>query len=268
MTAGTPRLVATDLDGTIIHSDGTISSRTIATLRRIEAAGVQVVLITGRPPRTMGHIAAAFGYQGVAICSNGALIYDMHTEAVIEEHPIAPPELAEAARRLREAIPDIGLAVESATGLTADSRYQAGAWDSDVTLKRLPDAELFGQPAAKLLGRHQRLSNDELLALAGPAVAGVVTVCHSNGPRLVEASAIGVSKGSALAGIARREGISAAEVVAFGDMPNDLSMLAWAGHPYAPSNAHPDVLAAVNDVIPSNNDDGVAQTLDRLFPPA
>jgi HAD superfamily hydrolase (TIGR01484 family) len=268
MTAGTARLVATDLDGTIIRSDGTISPRTIATLRRIEAAGVQVVLITGRPPRTMGYITAAFGYQGVAICSNGALIYDMHTEAVLDEHPIAPPELAEAARRLRAAIPDIGLAVESATGLTADSRYQPGNWDSDVALKRLPDAELFGRPAAKLLGRHPRLSNDELLALATPAVAGVITVCHSNGPRLVEGSAIGVSKAFALADIARREGIAAAEVVAFGDMPNDLSMLAWAGQPYAPANAHPDVLAAVRDVIPGNDDDGVAQTLDRLFPPA
>lgn len=268
MTAGTARLVATDLDGTIIRSDGTISPHTIATLRRIEAAGVPVVLITGRPPRTMGYVAAAFGYQGVAICSNGALVYDMHTEAVIDEHPIAAPELAEAARRLRAAIPDIGLAVESATGLTADSRYQAGNWDNDVMLKRLPDAELFGRPAAKLLGRHPHLSNDELLALATPAVAGVVTVSHSNGPRLVEGSAIGVSKAAALAEIARREGIAAADVVAFGDMPNDLTMLAWAGRPYAPANAHPDVLAAVRNVIPSNDDDGVAHTLDRLFPQA
>lgn len=266
MTAGTPRLVATDLDGTIIRSDGTISPRTIATLRRIEAAGVPVVLITGRPPRTMGYVAAAFGYQGVAICSNGALIYDMHTEAVLAEHPIAPPELAEAARRLRAAIPGIGLAVESATGLTADGIYQAGNWDSDVTLKRLPDAELFGRPAAKLLGRHPHLANDELLALAAPAVAGVVTVSHSNGPRLLEASAIGVSKASALADVARREGIAAADVVAFGDMPNDLTMLAWAGRSYAPANAHPQVLAACSHIIPGNDEDGVAQTLDRLFP--
>jgi hypothetical protein len=268
MTAVTPRLVATDLDGTIIRSDGTISPRTIATLTRIERQGIRVVLITGRPPRIMGSVAAAFGYQGVAICSNGALVYDMHAEAVIEEHPIAPPELAEAARRLREAIPGIGLAIESATEMTADNWYQAGEWDSDTSLKRLPDAELFSRPAAKLLGRHPRLSNDELLALAAAAVSDIVTVCHSNGPRLVEASALGVSKASALADLAGRDGITAAEVVAFGDMPNDLSMLAWAARPFAPANAHPDVLAAVHHVIPSNNDDGVAQTLDQIFPPA
>jgi HAD superfamily hydrolase (TIGR01484 family) len=263
-----PRLVATDLDGTIVRSDGTISPRTVAALCRIEEAGAQLVFVTGRPPRVMGDIDAAFGYRGVVLCSNGALIYDMHTERVIGEHLIPPPELAEAARRLRAAIPEIGLAVESANGLTGDSRYEAGAWDSDVSIRRLPDAELFSRPAAKLLGRHPRLSADELLALAAPAVADIVTVYHSNGTRLVEASAVGVSKASALAGLAAEQGIPPEAVVAFGDMPNDLPMLAWAGTSYAVANAHPDVLAAADHVIASNDEDGVAQVIERLFPPS
>jgi HAD superfamily hydrolase (TIGR01484 family) len=267
MTASFPRLVATDLDGTIVRSDGTISPRTVAALSRIEQAGAQLVFVTGRPPRVMGDIAAAFSYQGVVLCSNGALIYDMHADRIIAEHLIPPPELAEAARRLREAIPEIGLAVESAHGLTGDGRYEAGAWDDDVSIRRLPDAELFSRPAAKLLGRHPWLSADDLLALAAPAVDGLVSIYHSNGTRLVEASAVGVSKASALANLAAEQDIPPAAVVAFGDMPNDLPMLAWAGTSYAVANAHPDVLAAADHVIASNDEDGVAQVIDRLFPP-
>ena len=97
-------------------------------------------------------------------------------------------------------------------------------------------------------------------------MAGLVTVSHSNGTRLIEASAEGVTKASALAGLAARHDISPASVVAFGDMPNDLSMLAWAGRSYAVANAHPNVLAAVDHVIPSNNEDGVAQVIEQLFP--
>jgi len=267
MTASFPRLVATDLDGTIVRSDGTISARTIAALSSIERAGAQLVFVTGRPPRILGDIAAAFGAQGAVLCSNGALIYDMHAGRVIGEHLIPPPQLAEAARRLREAIPEIGLAVESAKGITGDSRYETGAWDDNEAIPRLPDAELFSRPAAKLLGRHPWLSADELLALAAPAVGDTVSVYHSNGTRLVEASAAGVSKASALADLAAEHGISPAAVVAFGDMPNDLPMLAWAGTSYAVANAHPDVLAAADHVIASNDEDGVAQVIELLFPP-
>ena len=268
MTASSPRLVATDLDGTIVRSDGTISPRTVAALSRAERAGARVVLVTGRPPRFMAAAVTAFGGRGVAICSNGALIYDMRTDSVVSAHLIAPPELGEAAGRLRAAIPGIGLAIESARGLTGDASYEAGGWDGGGQIQRLGDAELFARPAAKLLGRHPRLTADEMLALATPALAGIVNVSHSNGSRLIEISAAGVSKGAALAEVAARQGIAPGAVVAFGDMPNDLSMLAWAGTSYAVANAHPDVLAAVDQVIASNDEDGVAQVIDRLFPAA
>jgi hypothetical protein len=214
----------------------------------------------------MAAVVTAFGGRGVAICSNGALVYDMHTDRVVAEHLIPPPDLAEAAGRLRAAIPGIGLAIESARGLTGDAFYEAGGWDGGGQIQRLGDAELFARPAAKLLGRHPRLSADEILALATPAVAGIVTASHSSGSRLIEISAAGVSKASALADLAASQGIEPAEVVAFGDMPNDLSMLAWAGTSYAVANAHPAVLAAAGQVIASNDEDGVAQVIDQLFP--
>jgi hydroxymethylpyrimidine pyrophosphatase-like HAD family hydrolase len=261
-----PRLVATDLDGTIVRGDGTISPRTIAAFERVERAGARFVLVTGRPPRLMGGIAAAFGHRGVAICSNGALTYDMRTGGITAERLIPAGVLPRAARLLREVIPGIGIAVENAFEITADDRYQAGVWDEGVGIQRLDDAKLLGRPAAKLLGRHLGYSADELLALARPAVGEIVNTYHSNGHSLVEAVAAGVSKASAVADLALEYGITPAEVIAFGDMPNDLPMLAWAGTSYGMANAHRDVLAAVGHVIGSNDEDGAAAVLENLYP--
>jgi hypothetical protein len=129
----------------------------------------------------------------------------------------------------------------------------------------LPDEELFARDAVKLLGRHPSLSGDDLLELAVPVVGEIVAVYHSGGLRLLEATAMGVSKGTALARLAGRLGIAAADVAAFGDMVNDLPMLALAGRSYAMANGHPDVLAAADQVIPGNDDDGVATVIERLF---
>ncbi|MCB5906540.1 HAD family hydrolase [Streptomyces pinistramenti] len=266
MSSASPLLVATDLDGTIVRSDRTISARTVAAFERIEKAGAQFVLVTGRPPRLMGPIAEAFGHRGTAICSNGALSYDMHTEEVVAEHGIAVPTLTEVAALLRAAVPGIGLAVEYAKELAGDARYEAGDWDSDTTVLRPDDAVLFGRPAPKLVGRHPELTADELVELAHPAVGHLVTVYHSNGERLVEAVAQGVSKALALAELAARHGVAASETVAFGDMPNDLPMMAWAGTSYGMSNAHPAVLAAVDHVIGGHDEDGVAAVVEELFP--
>ncbi|MGH3415697.1 MAG: HAD family hydrolase, partial [Actinocrinis sp.] len=84
----TPRLVATDLDGTIVRGDGTVSARTVSALMAVRASGADFVLVTGRPPRLMAAIAAAFGHQGLAICSNGAFRYDLARETVIGQSPI------------------------------------------------------------------------------------------------------------------------------------------------------------------------------------
>jgi HAD superfamily hydrolase (TIGR01484 family) len=260
-----PRLVATDLDGTIVRSDGTISARTVAAFARVEAAGAQFVFVTGRPPRLIDDIEEAFGPHFTVICSNGALIYDMRTRQVIAENAIDPATLSKAATALREAIPGIGLAVERATELDADDRYEEGEWDADVTVKRPGESELWSRPAPKLIGRHPTLTADELLDLAKPAIGHLVNTYHSNGDRLVEAIAADVSKARALERFAAALGIAAPEVVAFGDMPNDLPMLAWAGTAYAVANAHPSVLAAVENVVGAQDEDGVARVLEGLF---
>ena len=260
-----PRLVATDLDGTVVRADGTISARTVEAFARVRDSGAEFVFATGRPPRLMGPIADAFGPFGTAICSNGALVYDMGTRSVVAEHAIDVRTLAETVRRLRAAIPGIGLAVEHATELHGDDIYEAGAWDADITVRRPGEAGLWNRPAPKLVGRHPHLTADELLALAAPELGDLVTVYHSNGERLVEAIAAGVSKAHALRHFAAARGITAEETMAFGDMPNDLPMLAWAGTSYAVANAHPSVLDAVGRVTLSNDEDGVARVIERHF---
>lgn len=260
-----PRLIATDLDGTMLRSDGTISPRTAAALARADKAGARFVVVTGRGPGHTKAVLGPFGYRGLVICVNGALTYDMGRDRVIAEQLIPAPALAEAAARLRRAIPGLGIAVQYADRQASDDRYQPGAWGRGEAVPRLPDAELFARDAVRLLGRHPRLSADELLARAAPAAGQIVSVYHSGGSRLLEAVAAGVSKGTALAAMAGRLGIAARDVVAFGDMVNDLPMLAWAGTSYGPENAHPAVLAMVDHVIGGNDEDGVAAVIEQLF---
>jgi HAD superfamily hydrolase (TIGR01484 family) len=261
-----PLLVATDLDGTIVRSDGTISPRTVAAFARVEAAGARFTLVTGRPPRVMRAIAATFGHRGTAICSNGAVEYDMRTGTVTARHLIPPEALRAAARALRAAIPGIGLAVERPDGRAADDVYQAVSWDTNSSIPRPGDQALFGVPATKLLARHLGYSPDDLLALAAPVLDGLVSASHSNGKGLIEAAAAGVSKATAVAELAASRGISPDEVLAFGDMPNDLPMLSWAGTSCAVANAHPAVLAAASRVIGGHDEDGVAEYLEALYP--
>jgi hydroxymethylpyrimidine pyrophosphatase-like HAD family hydrolase len=261
-----PRLIAIDLDGTLLHSDGSVSARTSAALARVGQAGARFVIVTGRPPRHVPRVLSPIGYRGQVICADGALTYDLGREVISGQRLIPAAVLAEAAARLRRAIPGLGIAVEYPDRFVRDPHYQAGAWRTRESVLCVSDHELFSGDAVKLLGRHPALSGDDLLALAGPVVGEIVEVFHSGGLRLLEATAAGVSKGTALAELAARLGIAAAEVAAFGDMVNDLPMLAWAGTSYGMANAHPAVLALADHVIPSNDEDGVATIIEQLYP--
>ena len=189
----------------------------------------------------------------------------MHTGTIAARHLIVPPMLAKAAAALRTAVPGIGIAVEYPDGHGADPVYQSVNTELNLSLPRLDDAELFSRPASKLLGRHFGYSCDDLLALALPALDGLVSVTHSNSKGLIEASALGVSKASVVAEIAEGHGIGPGSVIAFGDMPNDLPLLGWAGTSYAMANGHPSVLAVADHVAPPHDEDGVASVLEQLF---
>ena len=263
----TVRLVATDLDGTLVRTDGTISVRSCRALRAAEDAGLGVVFVTGRPPRWMTPVAQATGHTGVAVCANGALLYDMHTERVIASTLLEPAVLRAVAERLRAAVPGLVFAVEYGPGFGHEPGYRHG-WAIGGPGIRVGEVDvILDRPAAKLLARHPTMDCDELLAVAVELVGGEVAVTSSSHEALLEIAASGVTKASALAGLAADAGVPAGDVLAFGDMPNDLPMLAWAGRAVAVANAHPTVLAAADEITGSNDEDGVAAVVERILAP-
>ena len=267
MTKPSPRLIATDLDGTIVRSDGTISARTVAALDRVERAGAMLVMVTGRPPRWMAEIAAAAGHHGVAICANGAVLYDLHTETVLHTREISAAVLAETVGRLRATLSGLHFAVENPTGFVFEADYSLGRWDGEALGGRPVTGEgLVAHSGTKLLAFHREADPAALTEQAIAAVGDLVTVTRSSGRALLEMSAHGVTKASALAALCVEHGIEPGDVVAFGDMPNDLPMLTWAGTSYGMANADPLVLAAVTHKTSANDEDGVAEVLERLSP--
>ena len=260
----TPRLVATDLDGTIVGANEVITDRTVAALQGLEAIGVPVVFVTGRPSRWMAEVARRTGHTGVAVCANGALLYDLHTEQVLEHVPIPVEVGLDVARRLRAALPGVAFAVETLEGFAHEETYLA-RWDVGQARDVAAIERIYGQPATKLLVRHEDMGPDDLLAAAREVAGDSVQMTHSSTGGLLEISAAGVSKATMLATVCADRGIDAADVVAFGDMPNDLPMLAWAGLSYGVAGGHPEVLAAADRIVDGPEDDGVAIELERLF---
>jgi Cof subfamily protein (haloacid dehalogenase superfamily) len=254
------------LDGTIIRSDDSISARTVAALRRVTDVGAELVFVTGRPPRWMERVASATGHRGLAICANGALVYDLASQRVVESRLLESAVVADMIRALRDAVPGVHFAVESETDLVHEPSYPL-LWDGGqpgVLSARDPD-DLHGAPAAKLLVRDMDSDADTLLARAREVVGELAELTHSSVTGLIEISAAGVTKATTLSALAAERGIDASEVLAFGDMPNDLAMLAWAGTAYAVANAHPEVLAAVSRHTAGVEEDGVARVLERYF---
>lgn len=262
-----PKLIATDLDGTIVNHDGRISERTISAFKSARDLGVEVFFVTGRPPRWMPEIREAFGF-GSAICGNGAMLYDLMGDKVLEEWLIELPEQFETVTRLRKSIPEVSFAVESHNYFHREKAY-IPRWDvglDNIGVHTIE--EVIKSPALKMLARcsQQNLSSDEMLAIAMRELDGLVTVTHSNPhDSLLEISALGVSKGATLARMAGRLGITADECVTFGDNPNDFSMLEWAGRSYAMASGHPDGAKYAKSVAGPCEEDGVAIAIEALL---
>lgn len=262
-----PKLIATDLDGTIVNHDGRISDRTVETFKRARDMGIEIFFVTGRPPRWMPEIREAFGF-GSAICGNGAMLYDLMGDKVLEEWLISTEDQRETITRLRAAIPEISFAVESHSYFHREKAY-VPRWDVGLDNVGVEDIEsIIHSPALKLLARcsAQNISSDAMLEIALPVLKGLVTVTHSNpDDSLLEISAINVSKGATLAKMAARLGIEAADCVTFGDNPNDFSMLAWSGRSYAMASGHPEGFTIAKSVALPCEDDGVAQAIEALL---
>jgi len=258
------KLVATDLDGTLLHSDGSVTPRTRAVLEALEQSGVLVVFVTGRPIRWMEDLWEHVGDHGLAVCSNGGIVYDVPARAVAMARPIDVRTALEVGRVLREHLPGTTFAIERADGFAREPEFMPRIpAPPDLTVG--PLSEIVDDRTVKMLARHDDLEPEKFWAEVDALVGDLVTTTWSSTGALVEISAAGVTKASTLAILCAEHGIAADEVVAFGDMPNDVAMLQWAGTSYAMANAHPLVLAAAGRVAASNDDDGVAAALESLF---
>jgi hydroxymethylpyrimidine pyrophosphatase-like HAD family hydrolase len=265
-----PRLVASDVDGTLLDPMGRVTPRTARAVRRVVASGTPFVLVTGRPPRWIPPVAEETGLTGYAVCGNGAVLYDIGADRVLAAHGLDPVLMHDVAHALERALPGMRVAAER-TGAGPGPAYlvehgYANPWgDLDDHGRVASRAEVLGHPATKLLVRHADMSSAEMARAAAEVLDHQVDVTFSTNNGLLELSAPGITKATGLAEVCTRLTIAPRDVVAFGDMPNDVAMLHWAGHGVAMANAHPDALAAAGEITAANSEDGVAEVLERWF---
>jgi Cof subfamily protein (haloacid dehalogenase superfamily) len=261
------RLVASDLDGTIVRADGTVSFRTLAALQACERDGVDVVFVTGRPPRSMAPVVEATGHTGIAVCGNGAVVYDLAAGRVVRTRALSVQAVRDTVTSLRAALPDAVFALETLTGYRREPAFLPHHRHAAAAMVATIDRLLADDPVVlKVLCRDETSVADPMLAAARAVLDGISEPCHSSSTgSMLEVSAVGVSKASTLAELAADRGIGAEEVVAFGDMPNDVPMLRWAGRGYAMADGHPEAIASADETAPPCSDDGVAQVLERLL---
>lgn len=287
------RLIASDLDGTLLLSDGSVGQRTREALDRLRESDRDLVIVTGRPPRWISPVVEMTGHRGVGIAANGAVVLDLSDGRVTEVFSMDSDVGLDVVMRLRAAVPGLVFAVERARpggrlAPTGGSSYDAlDATLADATEFALADGytprwpvppdthvapieELLAEgDVVKLLARPGdgfTIDPDDLYAQGFAAVGDLCEVTHSGyGDSLIEISASGVTKATTLARVAAAEGHGPLHVVAAGDGPNDMPMLAWAGTSYAMANSRPEVFEVATHVLPSNDEEGVADLINAVL---
>ena len=264
------RLVATDLDGTLLRSDKSISARTANAMRAAENAGITVVWATARARQSVQVFAEQAQFTGMALCANVAVVLDLGDGGrVIRTHPMSGSLAALSIGRIREAIPDVYFALVGADRFVAERQYAAlSCFDEHHrSIDEMELADALGEiddAFVKIVVRHPQISATELYEKLRLMDLADLELTHSLAP-FVEISAAGISKAFALAALAEEMGIAADQVAAIGDALNDVAMLEWAGAAIAPANALPEVRALSTRVVPSNDEDGVATYLESLL---
>ncbi|MGV9567406.1 HAD family hydrolase [Streptomyces sp. NPDC003480] len=258
------QLIATDLDGTLLRSDETVSARTRAALAAATAAGAAHIVVTGRAVPWTRHILDDLGYRGLAVCGQGAQVYDAGEHRLLTSVTLDRQIASLALAKIEAEVGPLLLAA-SRDGLDGEVLVAPGYRVHEGPLPYQPirdAADLWSAPLNKVYLQHPTLSDDELAEAARQAAGGLVGVTMA-GEGIVEILPLGLSKATGLSLAARRLGMKAADTIAFGDMPNDIPMFAWAGHSVAMANAHEDLKAVADEVTLSNEQDGIAVVLER-----
>ncbi|MGW9826572.1 Cof subfamily protein (haloacid dehalogenase superfamily) [Brevibacterium pityocampae] len=257
------RLIASDVDGTLLHDWQPIPAPTVAAIRDCLSAGIPFVPVTGRPLRWLAPIHATVPELGPVICANGSIVYDLAQARVLTAHTVDGAVLRDFVGLVRERMPAAVLGFETLTGLLLEPGFRT-RFPADATWIDPADSPEV-RDVVKVILRTGSRDSDAILAQVREVIGPVLHATHSN-PRngLVELSANGVTKARTLAAWCTEAGITADQVAAFGDMPNDIEMLEWAGHSYAMANGHPDALAAADGIAPAVLDGGIAEVLRTI----
>ncbi|MEV5337372.1 HAD family hydrolase [Streptomyces sp. NPDC052676] len=260
------RLIATDLDGTLLRSDESVSRRTRDALAAATAAGAAHIVVTGRAVPWTRHILDDLGYDGLAVCGQGAQVYHAGEHRLLTSVTLDRQLAGVALAKIEAEVGPLYLAA-SRDGLDGDVLVGPG-YEVQGTLPATPftdAADLWTAPLNKLYIQHPDLGDDELARIATRVAGGFVTVVVA-GEGIVELLPLGLSKATGLSLAARRLGLKAADTIAFGDMPNDIPMFGWAARGVAMLNAHEELKAVADEVTSSNEEDGIAVVLERLLP--
>ncbi|MGX0119663.1 HAD family hydrolase [Corynebacterium otitidis] len=273
MTA--PRLVISDIDGTLLNPAERVAPRTAAAIGRLAERGVIVTLATGRPHRWLQPVVEQLPIRPRCVAANGAVIVDTEAGEIVETHLLEPATMSEVVERARGALaraglPGLSIAVELPGEYSSDQEetFHIGpgylhAWQAAGYVER-GEAELLSAPAVKLLLRNEHLQAQEFYDAVRDAVpARLAHLTFSMREGLLEVMRPGVNKQLGAMALARHYSVDAADVACFGDMPNDREMIAWAGWGVAMGNAHPELKAIANEVTGTNAEDGVAAVLER-----
>jgi hypothetical protein len=273
-----PKLVATDLDGTLLNSAGEVTARTRAALEACWDAGIPVVGVTGRGPRLLDSVRVALDGRGIAVLAQGGFVVDLERDEVLRTVGLPRDEAAAVIARIEEVAGDLIVAVEDAAeqaqaqgGGDGPLRVQHGFnWPYPEPAHLLPRHEVLPEGSVlKAFLRSSTLGQDELLALAQQVVDPAQAEVTHAGLGFIEVLPPGITKATGLAIALERYGVGFGDVLVFGDMPNDLPMItavaAAGGRAVAVANAHPAVRAATSAVTSGHDADGVARYLEALF---
>lgn len=253
------RLIATDLDGTLLGRGAKVSARTRAAIVAARQAGIDVVPVTGRGFRTALDVISDAGVDEV-VCSNGALNYDLVLDQIREVRAIEGDTFRSLVSSLRAELPELNFGWETTVAVTFEPGFAIEQW-SDVTTPE-PIAEVA--EAIKVFVGHPNIFEADLQHRLLPLLPEGMFVSTSGAP-FVEMTAAGADKAAAVQRLAAARGIDRAEVMTFGDQMNDLSMLEWAGVGVAMGNARPEAKAVADRVTTSNVEDGVAAVIEELL---
>ncbi|ADV65759.1 HAD family hydrolase [Deinococcus maricopensis] len=261
------RLLALDLDGTLLHTDGTLSPRARAALHAARHAGWLILPVTARPARHARTLTPLLGAHELS-CSGGALT--LHADGHVLDRTPLPTPLAPFVHAARQALPGLALAADWGTHHLAERAYHALRAPHAPPRARAPDDLLphLSPAPLKLLARHPHHD--------GPTLACALQDLHVQAPtpplhvsassrHFAEVTDAAATKLAAVQRTCARHGLDRAQVLAFGDMPADAPLLAWAGVGVAVANAHADALHAADDVTLSNDQDGVALSIERVL---